>query len=230
MNMNANKNKQINKMQKLFCMIVLFLPLTLQGQNNNYNNNNSVNQNTVIINNTPIVEKTKVIEKVKTIVVEKPALKPKRYARTLPSPVCILNSLWIYTEDLGCHNRYSAPEIVEMLNRTEAHGRNDWRVPTEAELSLMMQNADAIGLGDGPYLFEGCRYEALLRPVSTGLTVAQQNALQRQAEIQDRNRRERERIVREQQAKEAARRETEKRLEQERREKASYDRAVDALY
>ena len=221
-------NKQENKLHKLFCMIVLFLPMILQGQNNNYNNN--TNQNTVIINNTPVVERTKVVEKVKTVVIEKPASKPKRHARKLSFPVCVLNSLWIYTEDLGCQSRYSAPEIIEMLNRTEAYGRNDWRIPTEAELSLMMQNADVIGLGDGPYLFVGCGYEAVLRPVSTGLTTAQQNALQRQAEMQERARRERERIVQEQQEKAAARREILKKIEQERRDKEAYDRAIDALY
>lgn len=221
-------NKQENKLHKLFCMIVLFLPMILQGQNNNYNNN--TNQNTVIINNTPVVERTKVVEKVKTVVIEKPASKPKRHARKLSFPVCVLNSLWIYTEDLGCQSRYSAPEIIEMLNRTEAYGRNDWRIPTEAELSLMMQNADVIGLGDGPYLFVGCGYEAVLRPVSTGLTTAQQNALQRQAEMQERARRERERIAQEQQEKAAARREILKKIEQERRDKEAYDRAIDALY
>lgn len=213
---------------------MLCLPLTLQGQNynNNNNNNNNINQNqnTVIINNAPVVEKTKVIEKVKTVVVEKEAPKPKRYARKLPAPVCILNSLWVYTEDLGVQDRYSAPEIVNMLNNTNAHGRNDWRVPTDAELNLMLQNADAVGLGDGPYLFHSCRYQAVLRPVSTGLTVEQQNELKRQERLQEQARRE-QRLEWERREKlEQERRKQQEKIEQEKRAREAHKRAVDALY
>ena len=225
---HMNMNRQNRNCKIIFCLILLFLPLTLQGQNYNNNNNNNINQNqnTVIINNAPVVEKTKVIEKVKTVVVEKEAPKPKRYARKLPAPVCILNSLWVYTEDLGVQDRYSAPEIVEMLNNTNAHGRNDWRVPTDAELNLMLQNADAVGLGDGPYLFHSCRYQAVLRPVSTGLTVEQQNELKRQERLQEQARREqrlREKLEQE-------RRKEQEKIEQEKRAREAHKRAVDALY
>ncbi len=217
-------NKCAKEQRIILCIIVLFVPLALYGQN--YNNNINQNQNTIIINNAPVVERTKVVEKVKTVVVEKPAPKPKRYARKLSSPVCLLNSLWVYTEDLGSQDRYSAPEIIDMLNNTAAYGRNDWRIPTEAEVAVMMQNASDIGLGDGPYLFNSCRYKAVLRPVSTGLTVAQKNALQRQEEMQELVRRERDRIAREQQKKEAERQELERKKEAERR----YEQAVNALY
>ncbi len=223
-------NRQNRTCKIIFCLILLCLPLTLQGQNYNNNNNINQNQNTVIINNAPVVEKTKVIETVKTVVVEKDAPKPKRYARKLPAPVCILNSLWVYTEDLGVQDRSSAPEIVNMLNNTNAHGRNDWRVPTDAELNLMLQNADAVGLGDGPYLFHSCRYQAVLRPVSTGLTVEQQNELKRQERLQEQARREQQ-LERERREKlEQERRKEQEKIEQEKRAREAHKRAVDALY
>lgn len=163
-------------MKRIFVLSSLFwISLMVYSQNyNNVNNNNNVNN--VIINNQPVIERVKYIEKYRTVYVDKP--QPKRYARTLSAPVCLLGSIWVYTEDLGdFHSQSDAWDIVQRLNSVGAHGRNDWRIPTSAELSVMEQNADKIGLGDGIYLATSHK-NGILRPVSTGLTIAQQKAAQ----------------------------------------------------
>ena len=135
--------------------------------NNNVNNNN----NNIIINNQPVIEKVKYIEKYRTVYVDRP--QPKRYARKLSSPVCLLGTIWVYTEDLGDFRSLSdANEIVNHLNARGACGRNDWRIPTSAELAVMEQNADKVGLGDGIYIATSHR-NGILRPVSTGQSIAE---------------------------------------------------------
>lgn len=224
-------NKQTLKI--FLSLWVLFASFALHGQN--YNSNN--NQNTVIINNTPVVERTKVVETVKTVVVEKPAPKPTRYARKLSSPVCILNSLWVYTEDLGVQSKYGAQECVDMLNNTAAWGRNDWRVPTQAELSLMMQYANEVGLGDETYLYQYSGESGILRPVSTGLSIKQKQAKEleeQRASEQELKNREREEKEREQELEREKQRQLEKerqaQLEKERQAQAARQRALEALH
>ena len=63
------------------------------------------------------------------------------------------------------------------MNAKGACGRNDWRIPTSAELTLMEKNADKIGLGDGIYMATSHK-NGVLRPVSTGLSIQQQKAAQ----------------------------------------------------
>lgn len=141
-------------------------------QNNNINTNNNVNN--VTINNQPVIERVQYITKYRTVYVDKP--QPKRYARKLSAPVCVLGTIWIYVEDLGdFRNQTDAWEIIAHLNQIGAYGRNDWRIPTSAELTVMEQNADKIGLGDGIYLAT-CHRNGILRPVSTGPSISQQNA------------------------------------------------------
>lgn len=136
--------------------------------NNNINNNNNI-----IINNQPVIEKVKYIEKYRTVYVNRP--QPKRYARKLSSPVCLLGTIWVYTEDLGDFRSLSdANEIVNHLNTRGACGRNDWRIPTSAELAVMEQYADKVGLGDGIYIATS-HSNGILRPVSTGPSIAEKN-------------------------------------------------------
>ena len=163
-------------MKKLLVLSSLFL-ISLMVYSQNYNNvNNNNNVNNVIINNQPVIERVKYIEKYRTVYVDKP--QPKRYARTLSAPVCLLGSIWVYTEDIGDFRSQSdASDILQRLNSVGAYGRNDWRIPTSAELSVMEQNADKIGLGDGIYLATSHK-NGILRPVSTGSTIAQQKAAQ----------------------------------------------------
>lgn len=152
-------------------------------QNTNQNINQLSNQNTIIINNQPVIEKVKYIEKYRTVYVDRP--QPKRYARRLSAPICLLQSLWVYCEDLGDYkNHRDANEVIRMLNERGAYGRNDWRIPTSSELSLMENYADAVGLGDDIYLAID-HSNGVLRPVSTGPSIAEQEAEQdRQRQLQ----------------------------------------------
>lgn len=169
----------------LMIMVCLFNTILAQTNNNvNYNNNN----NNIIINNQPVIEKVHYIEKYRTVYVDRP--QPKRYARKLSSPVCLLNTIWVYNEDLGDFRSQSdANEIVNHLNARGAFGRNDWRIPTSAELSVMEQYADKVGLGDGIYIATSHR-NGILRPVSTGLSIAEKNqaadARRRQQQAEER--------------------------------------------
>lgn len=186
--------------------ILFFLTIIISGstfsQNVNTNVNQNVNQNNVIINNQPVIERVKYIEKYRTVYVERP--QPKRYARTLPSPICLLGSIWVYVEDLGdFRSLLDAQEIVNRLNAVGKHGRNDWRIPSSAELTVMEQNAEKIGLGDGIYLATSHR-NGILRPVSTGASIAEKNRAdrdhqQRIAEEESRRKAERDAKLRAQQ-------------------------------
>lgn len=160
--------------RKVLLFLVFALQSTLYAQN--YNTNVNQNQNTVIVNNQPVIERVKYIEKYRTVYVEKP--QPKRYARTLSAPVCLVGSIWVYIEDLGdFQSQYDAMEIIQHLNARGACGRNNWRIPTPAELTLMEKNADKIGLGDGIYMATSHR-NGILRPVSTGPSIQQQKSAQ----------------------------------------------------
>ena len=179
---------------KRLCTITLLICLSgiIYAQdpsnNNNVNNNVNTNLNTVIINNQPVIEKVKYIEKYRTVYRDRP--QPKRLARKLSSPVCLLGTIWVYTEDLGDFRSLSdANEIVKHLNARGACGRNDWRIPTSAELTVMEQYADKVGLGDGIYIATS-HSNGILRPVSTGQSIAEQNqaadARRRQQENEER--------------------------------------------
>lgn len=162
-----------NRNYIILIIIANIIGVSCFSQNINTNVNQNVNQNNVIINNQPVIERVKYIEKYRTIYVERP--QPKRYARKLSSPICLLGSIWVYVEDLGDFKSLSdAQEIVNRLNAIGKYGRNDWRIPSPAELTVMEQKADEIGLGDGIYLATSHR-NGILRPVSTGATIAEQN-------------------------------------------------------
>lgn len=154
----------MNKLGNIVWLVMF--PITLMAQNNN------VNQNTIILNNQPVVER--VVEKEHVVYVTPSP--PKRKAHSIPSPVCLLGEIWVYTEDLGKFKSTSqAKEILQHLNSTKAYDRNDWRIPTQAEMSVMKKNYHIVGLGEGTYLTMS-NNEGFLRPVSTGITISQQNA------------------------------------------------------
>lgn len=141
------------------------------GQNYNQNVNQNVNQNTVIINNQPVIEKKEYIIKYRPVYINKPT--PKRVARKLPAPVCLLNYLWVYPEDLGNYDTEPG-DIIRRINQQGLYGRNDWRVPSPEELRLMENYADKCGLGDGIYLAASHK-NGILRLVSTGKSIQEQN-------------------------------------------------------
>lgn len=138
-------------------------------------------QNTVIIQqNIPpqVIEKTVYVERYRTVYIDKP--QPKRTARIISAPVQLLGYLWVYTEDLG--NFTSQPlSVIASINNNSPYGRNDWRIPTPDELAVMENNADKIGLGDDMYMATNAS-NGILRLVSTGKTVAEQEEAKRKYE------------------------------------------------
>lgn len=168
-------------------LAVLFVGNLCVAQNNNTNVNN--NSTTVIINNQPTVEKTVVKEKTKVVYKTRPKPKPQRTARKLPAPVQLQGYLWVYPEDIGSY--MSEPTtIIENINRQKRYGRDDWRVPTREEFSLMRNEANSIGLGPlDNYAYASTAYlfnfkPGIIRLVSTGPSVAEKNAANIQAEQQ----------------------------------------------
>ncbi len=145
---------------------------------NAQNVNQNVNQNTTVIHNFPItervVEKPVYIEKYRTVYVDRP--QPARVAKKLAAPLVLHGYLYVYTEDIGnFKSQRDALEIIGNINRQAPFGRNDWRIPTSAELTVMEQNAAAVGLGDDIYIATD-HANGVLRMVSTGPTVAEQRA------------------------------------------------------
>ena len=159
------------KVSIFICLMLLAVDICY-GQNINQN----INQNSVIINNQPVIEKKEYIIKYRPVYIDKP--QPKRYARKLSAPLCLLNYLWVYPEDLGSYP--SGPgEIIAQINKQGMYGRNTWRVPTDDELRLMENYADNCGLGDDIYLSTTHR-NGILRLVSTGMSVKEQQAAEKE--------------------------------------------------
>lgn len=140
----------------------------------------NINQNSVIINNQPVIEKKEYIIKYRPVYIDKP--QPQRSARKLSAPVCLLNYLWIYPEDLGSYTN-GPNNIIAQINRQGMYGRNSWRVPTDEELRLMENYADICGLGDDIYLSISHR-NGILRLVSSGMSIQEQQAVEREQQAQ----------------------------------------------
>lgn len=89
---------------------------------------------------------------------------PERTARKLPTPITLNGYLVVYNEDLGYFNQHPQ-NVIEQLNTQKKFGRDNWRIPTPEELSIMESNASTLGLGSGVYM---CTKHAngYLRPVS----------------------------------------------------------------
>lgn len=170
---------------KLFitCSLFFFTSISVCAQyvNQNVNQNINNNSNTIIIQNQPVIEKKVYIERYRTIYKDRP--QPKRIAKTLPSPVCLLGYLWVYPEDLGTYNSF-ASDIISRINAQGLHGRNDWRIPTPDELRLMENYADKCGLGSDIYLATDHR-NGVLRLVSSGKSIAEQRQEQREKDYQE---------------------------------------------
>ena len=203
---------------KFFCIIIcVSLSIVSRAQNNNVNNNS----NMVVIQNQPVIEKQVYIERYRTVYVDRP--QPKRVARRLSAPICLLDYLWVYPEDLGTYE--SGPtSIITQINRQGRYGRNDWRVPTPEELRLMENYADKCGLGDDIYLATDHR-NGVLRLVSTGKSVAQQQKEAQKAEEQRRIEEQRQRELREQRLREQ---QIEEQRQRELREQRQREAAAEA--
>lgn len=123
--------------------------------------NVTANQNQQIINvNVPTIEKKVYVDRYRTVYLDKP-----RKARKLSAPVQLLGYLWVYPEDIG--NFSNVPvEVLLNINNTKPYGRDNWRMPTPDELSILENYAEQIGLGDGIYLATDHR-NGILRLVAT---------------------------------------------------------------
>jgi hypothetical protein len=61
--------------------------------------------------------------------------------------------LFVYPEDLGFVTRQEADQMCAKINAQKMHGHNDWRLPSQSELSMIYENKDKVsGLVDGYYL------------------------------------------------------------------------------
>lgn len=67
--------------------------------------------------------------------------------------VKLVETLEVYPEDLGYLTCQEAEEICVKINAQKMHGHNDWRLPSQDELSMIYRNKDKInGLVEGYYL------------------------------------------------------------------------------
>lgn len=76
---------------------------------------------------------------------------PKRTVVNLSEPICINGYLWVYPIDLG-YFTFHPYDVITQINAQNIYGRNNWRIPTQAELMMMEDNASTIGLGDDIYM------------------------------------------------------------------------------
>lgn len=137
----------------------------------------NLQQNQQNINiNVPVIEKKVYVEKYRTVYVEKP-----RVARKLNAPVQLLGYLWVYPEDLGNFS-FVPVSVIAHLNAQNPHGRNNWRIPTPDELTVLEANAEQIGLGDDIYLATDHR-NGVLRLVSTGGSTEDNASAEKNGEI-----------------------------------------------
>lgn len=165
----------------LCCSFLVVADSKNYGQSYYYNNQTAIQQNQQNINiNLPVIEKKVYIERYRTVYVDRP--QPKRIAKKLSAPVLLHGFLWVYPEDIGNFKRQAdALEIIRNINNQTPYGRNNWRIPTPGELAVLEANAEKIGLGDDIYLATD-HANGVLRMVSTGKSVAEQQA-ERDAEI-----------------------------------------------
>ena len=97
---------------------------------------------TVIVQNTNYIDNSqpqRVVERV----VEKPV-----YIEVQPTksePITLNGYLRVFPEDLGSFSEYPG-DIIADINRNKAYGISTWRIPTDGELRVLIQNADKIGL------------------------------------------------------------------------------------
>lgn len=76
---------------------------------------------------------------------------PERPPKKLQSPVTLNGYLVVYTEDLGYFSQHPTAAI-EQINAQRKFGRDNWRIPTPDELSIMEANAGTLGLGSDIYM------------------------------------------------------------------------------
>ena len=190
-------------------LVALFFCGIMYGQNIN------VQQSQQNVNiNLPVIERNVYIDRFRVVYRDRP--QPVRVARRLPEPVLLLGYLWVHTQDLGDFRQHPH-DVIRNINAQNAYGRNNWRIPTCDELRVMENNANLIGLGDGIYMATS-HSNGILRLVSTGLSVAEQNAeFARRAE-EDRRIAEEQRWLAEQRAEEERRNaEEQRRIDEQRR-------------
>lgn len=103
-------------------------------------------------------------------------------ARTRSSVETVYGYLHVFPNELGVFQ--SAPtNVIANINAQKMHGYNDWRLPTNEELSLLLAN----GYLSGAQYMSKEKTSGMVLLVTTGKTVAEKEAIeaekQRQAEL-----------------------------------------------
>lgn len=76
---------------------------------------------------------------------------PEKTARKMSAPILLNGFLLVYNEDLGYFNQH--PDgVISQLNAQRRFGRDNWRIPTPDELSMMEDNSDRLGMGSDIYM------------------------------------------------------------------------------
>lgn len=78
-------------------------------------------------------------------IVEKVVEKPVYIKPTQKAPICIAGFLYVFPEDLGSYEEYPATTIAN-INKNKVYGKSHWRLPTEEEFNLMIENKDKLNL------------------------------------------------------------------------------------
>lgn len=86
------------------------------------------------------------------------------------SPITLLGYLNVYPEDIGEYSTLPI-NIIASINQQGMYGYNDWRVPTNEELSLLKANAHEVGLESGVYIASDGVQSGFVRLVSTGNSI-----------------------------------------------------------
>ncbi len=110
-------------MKKLLLFVSMFTYSTLCAQN-------------IVIqqNNQPYQREKVIIQEKKVPVYVQPQ------STELTEPVLIYGYLYVYPVDLGQFTVKEFPyQVIQSINRTNAYGRNNWRLPTESEYKIMIE-------------------------------------------------------------------------------------------
>jgi hypothetical protein len=92
--------------------------------------------------------------------------------------ITLMGYLHVFPDDLGEFREYPA-NVIESINRNKAHGIGNWRLPTEAELSILQQNHERLQLTHSTnvrehYASESSRIETWSRALRVRLVATEE--------------------------------------------------------
>lgn len=117
---------------KGFLSILIFLSMQIT----------ALGQNIIIQNqNYQISQPIKVVERI----VEKPVFVTEPNYSTPSQPYRLHGFLSVFPSDLGEFSENPKP-LIDAINKSNSYGINTWRIPTEYEMRLLIENAPTVGL------------------------------------------------------------------------------------